>query len=71
MLKWNSERVKNLTGLEIWLFIVARVLVGFGIGLLSSRYFPTLATPVGFSAVIVGLVLFVVATQGLRRTGSN
>jgi hypothetical protein len=71
MLKWNAARVKNLTGAEIWLFIIARVLVGYGLGVLSMRYFPEIAGPLGFPALLVGLVLFVVASKGLRRPSSN
>jgi len=32
MLNSNAERVKRLTGIGIWLFIIARVLLGFGAG---------------------------------------
>lgn len=63
----NAGRVKHLTGAEIWLFIVARVLIGFGIGVVGERYFPTIIEPLGIPAVIVGLVLFFVAAKGLRR----
>jgi hypothetical protein len=42
MLEGNRNRVQNLTGLEIWMFIIGRVFVAFGIGdprdgLLSGR----------------------------------
>jgi hypothetical protein len=30
MLNWNAAKVKRLTGMELWLFIIARVLIGFG-----------------------------------------
>jgi len=43
MLKWNAAKVKNLTGVEIWLFIIARVFVGFGLGVLATQYFPQVA----------------------------
>jgi hypothetical protein len=68
MLEQNATRVKNLTGVEIWLFIIARVLAGFGIGVLASRYFPQVANPLGMPALVVGVVLFVVASRGLFRT---
>lgn len=48
MLNWNAGKVKSLTGLEIWFFITARFLIGFGLGALSARYFPDLAGPLGF-----------------------
>jgi len=31
VLNWNAQKVRNLSGTEIWLFIVARVLIGFGL----------------------------------------
>ena len=69
MLERNRARVRNLTGLEIWLFIVGRVLVGFGLGVLAIRYFPQIFTQVGTPAVVVGLLLMVIAAKGLfRRT---
>ncbi len=68
MLNWNSTKVKNLKGTEIWIFIVARVLVGFGLGVLAVRYFPGIAQPLGFPALIIGLVLFLVAAKGLLRS---
>jgi hypothetical protein len=71
MLDSNAERVKRLTGAEIWLFIVARVLLGFGVGLLSAHYFPQIAGPLGFPSLAAGLVLFLVAAKGLRRSNSK
>jgi hypothetical protein len=67
MLKWNKEKVKNLTGTEIWLFIIARLLIGFGIGVLGARYFPEVTWPLGFPALVVGLLLFLFAAKGLWR----
>ena len=40
MLRWNAEKVGNLTPIEIWLLIIARVVIGFALGVLSTRYFP-------------------------------
>ena len=37
MLNRNVGRVKNLMGLETWFFIVGRVLLGFGVGILFTR----------------------------------
>lgn len=71
MLKWNKGRVKNLTGTEIWLFIVARVLIGFGLGVLGVRYFPTVISQSGLPALIIGLLLFLVAAKGLVRATSK
>jgi hypothetical protein len=71
MLNWNVGKVKNLTGTEVWLFIIARVLVGFGPGVLAVRYFPAIAAPLGLPALIVGVLLFLTAGTGLLRTNPS
>jgi hypothetical protein len=70
MLKWNAGKVKNLTGAEIWLFIIGRVLAAFGLGVLAVRYYPQFAKPLGLPALAVGLVLLLVAGKGLFRRQS-
>jgi hypothetical protein len=67
MLNWNAGKVRSLTGTEIWLFIIGRVLVAFGLGVLAVRYFPELTSPLGLPAVIVGLLALVVAAKGMWR----
>ena len=67
MLNWNAAKLKNLTPTEIWCFIVARVVIGFGfVVLVTQRYLHTagvLALPV----FLVGFVALIVAAKGLRR----
>ena len=67
MLNWNANKVKNLTGEEIWMFIVARVLIGFGGGALFARYYPSLTLLVAVPAMVVGLILFLFAFKGFNR----
>lgn len=67
MLEWNRSRVQRLTGLEIWLFIIGRVLVAFGIGVLAMTYFPPAASAVAWPAVVTGAVILLVASRGLLR----
>jgi hypothetical protein len=67
----NAERVRNLTPTEVWLFIVARVLVGFGAGALLVRYFPQIIGPIALPVLVIGLIPFAVAARGLSRTRSN
>ncbi len=67
VLKSNQQRVKNLTPLEIWAFIVGRVLVGFGAGVLAVQYFPAIASPLGIPAVVVGVIILLFAAKGLTR----
>jgi hypothetical protein len=71
VLDWNAAKVKNLTGTEVGLFIIGRVLVGFGPGVLAVRYFPEIAAPLGLSALIVGVALFLIAGKGLLRTNPS
>ena len=67
MLEANRTRVKNLSGSEIWLFIIARVLLGFAVGVLAMRYFPAIASVLVWPSLVVGVVLFVLASRGLLR----
>ena len=67
MFESNRRRVQNLTGLEIWFFIVGRVLVAFGVGAVTMAYFPAFASAVAWPAIIGGGVLFLVASRGLFR----
>ena len=67
MCKWNAAKVKNLTGTEIWFLIIARVLIGFGLGVLATRYFPQVAEVLGIPALVVGGILFLIAAKGLFR----
>jgi hypothetical protein len=71
MLESNRSRVNRLTGLEIWLFIIGRVLVAFGIGVLAMAYFPSVASPVARPAVVIGVVILLVAARGLFRRPPN
>jgi hypothetical protein len=71
MLSWNAGKVRNLTGAEIWLFIVARVFIGFGLGALVVRYWPRTFFPIAVPVLIVGVILFLIAAKGLGRRSSN
>jgi hypothetical protein len=68
MLESNRRRVQNLSGSEIWMFIVARVLVGFSIGALTMLYFPRVAVYLMWPALFVGSLLFGLASKGLWRS---
>ena len=67
MLESNRRHVQQLTGLEIWLFIISRVLVAFGIGALAMTYFPSVASTLAWPAIVVGALAFLVASRGLLR----
>ena len=62
----NQRRVKNLTPWGIWLFIVGRVTVALGLGILAMAYFPQVAFPAALPLIGVGLVMLVVAFLGMR-----
>jgi hypothetical protein len=67
VLESNRRRVQNLTGLEIWFFIISRVLVAFGLGVLAMAHFPSVASPLAFPIVIAGILILLVASRGLLR----
>jgi hypothetical protein len=67
MLEENRQRVQNLSGREIWMFIVARVLIGFALGIFAMLYFPAIAAYLAWPTLIVGTLLFILASKGLLR----
>ena len=71
MLEWNVGKIKNLTGLEIWSFIIARVLIGFGLGAMTVRFFPAIGNRLAVPVLAIGLVLFLVAGKRLLRKTSG
>lgn len=66
MLSWNQRKVQQLSGTEIWLFIVGRVLAAFGVGVLAPSYFPD-SRLLGWPAVAAGVLFLLVAAKGLKR----
>ncbi|MBM7124210.1 hypothetical protein ACFFJT_00455 [Dyella flava] len=68
MLEGNRRRVQNLSGGEIWMFIIARVLIGFAAGVLATLYFPAVASYLAWPAFVAGVLLFVLASKGLLRS---
>jgi hypothetical protein len=70
MLESNRKRVKQLTGAGIWAFIVARVLLGFAVGVFAVAHFPRIAMQLAWPALFLGALLFVVAAKGLLRRGA-
>jgi hypothetical protein len=71
MLTWNANKVNQLTGGEIWMMIVGRVLIGFGIGALCMQVFPKFAGVAAVPAVILGLVILGIAARGMMRSNSD
>jgi hypothetical protein len=67
MLAWNQRKVRQLTPLEIWLFIVGRGLAAFGLGIVAMRQFPNAVGPLGWPIAIAGVILLVVAGKGMMR----
>ena len=66
-LNWNRRKVQNLTAWEIWGFIVGRVLMSFGLGVLAMQYYPQMAGSLGIPTLIIGIVLLIFAAKGLAR----
>jgi hypothetical protein len=67
MLKWNQSKIQKLSPTEIWLFIIGRVAVGFGVGIIVEQAFPQYFSRLGFPAVILGLICIAVAFKGYAR----
>jgi hypothetical protein len=65
MLNWNKRMVQNLSPLEIGMFIVGRVLLGFGVGAWVMYLFPALALSLIFPPIILGILLSACAAKGL------
>jgi hypothetical protein len=71
LLKWNQEKVQKLTPLEIWMFIVGRVLTSFGVGVVAMQYWADKVAWSGYPAIVVGLAIFAFAAKGLMRKAPN
>lgn len=68
---WSLQKVKNLTFGEIWLFLVARILIGFGAGAYLERYFPQIIDRLALPVLAVGVVLSFIASKGYFRKAPN
>ena len=69
MLEANRRRAQNLTGLEIWFFILGRVLLAFGLGAQAMADVPALATVAVWPSIGAGVVPLVLASRGMFRKG--
>jgi membrane protein implicated in regulation of membrane protease activity len=67
MLQANTDRVKLLTPMEIWLFIIGRSLIAFAVGILAMLVYPHVATKLAIPAALIGLVCLTVAARGMFR----
>ena len=63
----NRARVRNLSGGEIWLFVMGRVLVGFGLGIAAMAYWPGVFSTLGLPISVVGCVILAIGAKGLFR----
>jgi hypothetical protein len=70
MLKANHRRVQRLTPVEMWLFIIGRVLAAFGVAILIARYQPRLAGSLAWPALLAGVLCLAVASRGMFRAAS-
>jgi len=71
LLKWNQKKVQNLTPLEIWMFIVGRVLMSFGVGVVAMQYWADKVAWSGYPTIVVGLAILAFAAKGLMRKSSD
>jgi len=61
LLKANARKVKALSPVGLWLFIIGRVLAALGLGMLAMAYFPRLASWAAWPLVVAGIVALVTA----------
>ena len=66
LLKWNQEKVLQMSPSEIWMF-VGRVLVALGFGIVLAEYFPLVAAYLWLPLILVGLVLLLVGAKVFFR----
>jgi hypothetical protein len=67
LLTWNQRKVRNLMPLGIWMFILGRAFMNFGVGVLAMQYFPGAVERLGFPIIIIGLFVFILGANGLMR----
>ena len=68
MLQNDAGRVKGVTAVEMWRFTMAQILIGFGLGALAARYYPSVVAGThGFTELGLGTLLLVIAVIGLLR----
>lgn len=54
---WHQPRIRLLTPGKLWLLVIGRMSIPFGLGGIAMRWLPELVGPVGWLATAVGLVL--------------
>jgi hypothetical protein len=67
VLAWNQLQVQKLSPGEIWLFILGRVLLALGLGILAAMYFPEASRAAVLPLIVAGLLCLVIASRGLFR----
>lgn len=67
LLRWNQKKVQNLTPLEIWMFILGRGFMSFGVGVVAMQYWPGKVSWLGLPTITLGSILFILAAKGLVR----
>jgi hypothetical protein len=63
-LKSFQKMVQNLNPLKLWMFVLARGFMGFGVGVMAMQYFPHLFAYTGLPMVVVGFVLLGLSLKG-------
>jgi peptidoglycan/LPS O-acetylase OafA/YrhL len=71
LLNWNHKKVQNLTPWEIWFFILGRVLLGFGLGVLAMQNYPRMFGWSGPPLCGLGALFLLAASKGFARKDPN
>jgi hypothetical protein len=67
ILSWNHKKVQNLKPWAIWFFIIGRVLLGFGLGVLAMQNYPKMFGWTGLPLCGLGAFFLLAAAKGLAR----
>ena len=71
MLEKNRQIIQNLSGGEIWMFIIARVLLGFSLGVFGMLLYPSVTVHFAWPALVIGVIFFILAAKGMFRRRSE
>jgi hypothetical protein len=67
VLAWNQRQVRKLAPIEIWLFIIGRVLIGLGAGMAVAFYLPSFSRAAAVPLIALGVICLLAASRGLFR----
>ena len=70
VLESNAEKVRKLSGAELYCYQVGHGLFGIGLGAMFARHFPEFSLLCGFGGIVLGAVLMIVGGKGMFKRSS-